>query len=524
MEGIWRLKSLKGSYFCSFIVDIYLPRFIITSNSIKKIKSIVTVHELDILLKDLQALPKECEWVEFKVNNANPQEIGEYLSALSNSACYHSQKYGYLVFGIEDETHRLAGTTFYPSREKKGNQELENWLATQLNPRVDFNIFEYDQSDLHFAVFRVESTRNTPVAFRGIPFIRIGSYKKQLDDHPERERKIWNAADRFAFEREIALQGITEDEVLRIIDYPSFFDMLKMPLPDNRKGIIDRLIEEKVITQQSEIFAITNLGGLLFAREINELDSIARKAVRVIFYQGKNRINTIREQTGKKGYASGFEGLIKFIEDRLPSNEVIDKALRKTVPLYPILAIRELVANAIIHQDFSVKGSSPMVEVFDNRIEITNPGKPLIDPLRFVDHSPESRNEILARFMRRLNICEERGSGIDKVVFECEYHQLPAPEIIVGDNFTRVILHGHKTFSDMDKQDKIRACYLHACLKYVSGELMTNQSLRTRFGIEEHNYSIASRIISDTKDGGLVKDYDPENRSRTYAKYLPVWA
>jgi predicted HTH transcriptional regulator len=191
--------------------------------------------------------------------------------------------------------------------------------------------------------------------------------------------------------------------------------------------------------------------------------------------------------------------------------------------MYPIIAIRELVANAIIHQDFSVSGSSPMIEIFSNRIEITNPGKPIIDPLRFVDHNPESRNEILARFMRRLNICEERGSGIDKVIFECEFNQLPAPEIIVGDNYTRIILYSLKTLRQMDKQDKIRACYLHACLKYVSGEFMTNQSLRERFGIEEHNYSVASRIISDTIASKLVKDYDSDNKSRKYAKYVPYW-
>ena len=154
---------------------------------------------------------------------------------------------------------------------------------------------------------------------------------------------------------------------------------------------------------------------------------------------------------------------------------------------------------------------------------ITNPGKPLIDPLRFVDHNPESRNEILARFMRRINICEERGSGIDKVVFECEYNQLPAPEIIVGDNYTRIILYGHKTLRQMDKQDKVRACYLHACLKYVSGEYMTNQSLRVRFGIEEQNYPMASRIISDTIEAKFIKDYDSESKSRKYAKYVPYW-
>src|SRR5690606_13810323 len=131
--------------------------------------------------------------------------------------------------------------------------------------------------------------------------------------------------------------------------------------------------------------------------------------------------------------------------------------------------------------------------------------------------------ELLARFMRRMNICEERGSGIDKVAFECEYYQLPAPQIMVGDNFTRVVLYSYKTLREMDKDDKVRACYLHACLKYVSGEIMTNQSLRDRFGIEERNYSTASRIISETKSTGLIRDYDPDNRSKTYAKYLPFW-
>lgn len=480
-------------------------------------------RELHVLLKELQALSKETEWVEFKHNNGSPQEIGEYIAALSNSACYHKKQYGYLVFGVEDATHRLVGTDFYPLKERKGNQELENWIATQLTPKIDFNIYDFTFEGMHFAIFRVFATRNTPVRFRGYSYIRIGSYKKNLDDHPERERAIWNKLDNYVFEKAIAESKVTEDDVLQLIDYPSYFDINSIRLPDNRKGILDRLQQDKVIVKNGTKYDITNLGAILFAKDINQFETLARKALRVIFYKGNNRINAVKEQVGKKGYAIGFEGLVKYIADQLPTNEFIDKALRKEVTIYPILALRELAANAIIHQDFEVKGASPMIEVFDNRIEITNPGKPLIDPLRFVDHSPESRNELLARFMRRMNICEERGSGIDKVVFECEYYQLPAPQIIVGDNYTRVVLYSYKTLREMDKDDKVRACYLHACLKYVSGEIMTNQSLRDRFGIEERNYSTASRIISETKGTGLIRDYDPDNRSKTYAKYLPFW-
>lgn len=476
------------------------------------------------LLRELKSLPRECEWVEFKVNNCNPFEIGQYLSALSNSACYHHQPAGYLVFGIQDVTHQLVGTNFSPKTEKKGNQELENWLATQLNPRIDFTIEEFEFNEKKFAIFKIDSTKNTPVSFQGEPFIRIGTYKKPLDEHPERERKIWNNSVVRVFEKATAASSLTQEDILKLVDYVAYFEMLQFPLPDNREGIIAKLIEDRIINEFEGQFSITNIGAIMFAKNIEKFDQLSRKAIRVILYDGINRIKTRKEQIGVRGYAVGFEGLISFLNSNLPTTEVIEGALRKVVSTYPSLAIREIVANAIIHQDFAISGTSPMIEIFDNRVEITNPGKPLIDPLRFVDHSPESRNELLARFMRRVNICEERGSGIDKVVFECERHQLPAPDFIVGDNYTRVILYAPKSLRQMDKQDKVRACYQHSCLKYVSGEIMTNQSLRDRLGVENHNYSTVSRIISDTKESGLIKDYDPDNRSRTYAKYLPFWA
>lgn len=479
------------------------------------------LSEIERLVNELTTLPKETEWVEFKVNNANPQEIGEYLSALSNSAAYHKKSNGYLVFGVEDGSHKIIGTTFKPSREKIGNQEIENWLATQLNPRIDFNILEVEIRGKEVVIFKIDATKHQPVQFKSNAYIRIGSYKKNLDDHPNREKKLWQ--DDEIFEEKTAEKNLTDDRVLELIDYPAFFELLKLPLPSNKKGILERLEQEHIIKSFGGKYDITNLGGILFAKNINSFESLSRKALRVIIYKGVNRTKTVKEQIGARGYATGFEGLIKYIEDQLPTNEEIGKAFRETVTVYPILSIRELVANAIIHQDFSVKGTSPMVEIFDNRIEITNSGKPLINPLRFIDHSPQSRNEILARFMRRLNICEERGSGIDKVISECELYQLPAPDFVEGDNFMRVILYAPKTLRQMDRQDKVRACYQHACLKYVSGEIMSNQTLRERFNIEEHNYSVVSRIIAESIEDGLIKVYDTDSKSKKYAKYVPFW-
>jgi predicted HTH transcriptional regulator len=225
-----------------------------------------------------------------------------------------------------------------------------------------------------------------------------------------------------------------------------------------------------------------------------------------------------------RGYASGFEEMIRSINEQLPANEVLGQAFRREVRMYPEVAIRELVANALIHQDFALRGDGPKVEIFDDRVEITNPGRPLIDTLRFVDEPPLSRNEHLAAMMRRMNICEERGSGIDKALFEIEFHQLPAPEFRVTDQHTVAILSSAIPLARMGKSDRIRACYLHACLRQVSNDMMTNETLRTRLGIVEKDYPKASRIIRETIEAGLVKPYDISNRSRKHAKYLPFWA
>ena len=167
-------------------------------------------------------------------------------------------------------------------------------------------------------------------------------------------------------------------------------------------------------------------------------------------------------------------------------------------------------------------GMSPMVEIFKSRMEITNPGKPLISTLRFIDHAPKSRNEQLAAMLRRMNICEERGSGVDRAIEQCELYQLPAPDFVGEEDFTRVTLFAPQTLRQMSREDKIRACYQHCCLQYIIGEKMTNETLRKRLDISQENYSIASRIIADTVNEKFIK-LDDSTRSRKYAQYIPIW-
>lgn len=477
------------------------------------------------LIRELLKLPNETEWVEFKLNNADPAEMGQYISALANSAALLGKQSAYLVWGVDDQTHDVLGTTFIPSAARHKQQELESWLLQKTAPKIHFRFHDLLTTDEQSVVIlEVQAASHRPVAFDGTEFIRVGSYKKKLRDFAEKERELWRVFDNVPFERQIAAEHITSEQVLKLLDYPAYFDLLDLPLPEGREGILSSLAaDEMILRSNSGKWNITNLGAILFARKLQDFRHLARKAVRLILYRGNSRIETIRELDGNKGYAVGFEGLIDYLKTLLPSNEEIGKAFRKEVPMYPELALRELVANAIIHQDFCLSGTGPMIELFDSRLEITNPGVPLMDTQRFLDTPPRSRNEALASFMRRINVCEERGSGIDKVVAQTEVYQLPAPLFERTEEHTRATLFAFRAYKDMESEDRIRACYMHCCLKYVNREPMNNASLRERFDIEEGNSAMASRVIKQTVEAGMIRLYDP-SANRRVMRYVPFWA
>lgn len=483
----------------------------------------MTEIELKPLLKELVSHSQETEWLEFKLNFHSNEEIGERISALSNGACLSKKQFGFLVFGVEDKTHNIKGTSFRVKSATKGKEDLENWLIQRLDPKIDFKTYEFEYTEgILISMYVIPAAINRPVKFTNQAYIRIGSYTRLLKDFPEKESKIWNRKDSVKFELQIAKENLDADSVVSLLDSQTYFDLLKLPYPSNRQGVVDKFLSENLIVKKSNKYSITNLGAILFAKNLDDFPDLKRKAIRVIVYKHNNKIETIREQTGGKGYVSGYQGLIDWVNSQLPANEEIGKAFRDDKRMYPEIAVRELLANAIIHQDFEEKGF-PMVEIFSDRIEITNPGIPLITPERFIDEY-QSRNDMLADLMRRLGICEEKGSGIDKVIFYNEVYQLPAPDILIQEKHTKVIMYSYKTLNQMDKKDKIRACYQHCCLRYVSNDKMTNQSLRDRFQIESKNAAIASRIIKEALKDNVIKEDDPESNSRKYKKYIPFWA
>jgi predicted HTH transcriptional regulator len=475
------------------------------------------------MVNEFQNLSYETEWLEFKQNNSKPEDIGEYISALANSSALIGKPKAYLIWGIENNTHKIIGTNFKPNSIKIGNEELENWLLRQLSPKINFRFHTLDIDELKVILLEIESAFRHPVRFKDNEYIRIGSYKKKLKEHPEKERELWRVFDHIPFEKEIAVENVSAEEVLRLLNYPDYFNLTHLPLPENRTGILEAFKSEGMITESSSgRWNITNFGAVLFAKKLSEFSHLKRKAIRFIQYRDDSKFKTIREVISDQGYATGYESLIKTIMQLVPSEEVIEHAFRKEITMFPELAIRELVANAMIHQDFHIRGTSIMVELFANRIEITNPGLPLVATDRFLGGRPKSRNEAIAAFMRRINICEERGSGIAKVVMQTEFHKLPAPLFRTVDEHTQAILFAQKAIKEMDKSERIRACYLHASLRYFQHNLMTNTTLRERFNIDIKNSAIVSRIIADTIKAKLIRCQDDTVGSKA-RKYIPFW-
>jgi predicted HTH transcriptional regulator len=417
------------------------------------------------------------------------------------------------VWGVDD-THAIVGTTVKPKFDKIGNEELESWLLQKLAPKLNFRFHEVTVEGYRVVLLEIERARGQPTQFAGIEYCRIGSYKKKLKDHPQKERELWRVFDRTPFEDSVAREHVSPYEVLKLLDYPRYFTLIDRPLPSNQDHILTALEEDRLIRKNDAgTWDIANLGAILFAKRLVDFGPLGRKTV----------LATLKEHVEPTGYAAGFEGLIKLINGLIPANEVVGQALRKTVPMYPEPAVRELVANALIHQDFFITGAGPMIEIFSDRMEVTNPGEPLVATERFVDNPPRSRNESLASLMRRMGICEERGSGVDKVVSETEQAQLPAPLFEVPDDSTRAILFAHRPLTKMDRADRVRACYLHACLRYVNREYLTNASLRERFGLDEKNSATASRFIKEAVEDGAIVPAD-EGAARKLMKYMPRWA
>ena len=484
-----------------------------------------TEDYLQSIVRELTKLPFETEWAEFKCNTKDPERTAKYISGLSNSAKLCDKPFAYLVWGIDDSTHKIVGTSFNYHLSKKGNEELEAWLNHEIVPKINFKFYDVNMPEgKKVVLLEIPCAENEPTKFRNQPYIRIGSNLKCLTEYKDKEAELWRAFDSTPFELRIAESNVKIEDIGSRLDLVSYFNVVGIPYPGNMEDIADALSKEKFIRHNSAgNWDITNLGALMIAKDLESFDNLNRRPIRVIWYKGNDRLATIKEKVFSKGYIIDYEDIMEYLMTIIPQEEIIEGPLRKSLYGYPEIALRELLANIMVHQALDQRGTNPMVELFSERIEFSNPGAPLIAIDRIIDTVPVSRNENLAGFMHRCGICEERGSGFDKVVDSTCKNCLIAPLVENQNNqFTKVVLFKKVPFEIITKEDRIRTCYMLACLAYINFSAISNSDVRRTFGLEDNKVK-ASRIIKDTLKANRIKLVD-EKASDKNKRYVPIWA
>ncbi len=467
----------------------------------------------------LYPIPTELNEIDWKSGLSDKKErLAQHLCAFSNL-----EGGGFLVYGVNNDATMFSVTKGEADDIIKtlGNIALNN-LSQSI--QIQHKTIDYNGNALLFIYIPEQAEK--PLYLRGKTI--YDSYYRSAGQTVKMSKEavkfMISASHGISFESQIAMPNLSVEKVLKLLDYKRFYERLDKNSPKSTDSIIATLSAYDFITQDSNSLNITNLGAILLANDIRNFSHLKGKIVRVLRYVGTNNQMLDKEQTFVSGYAVGFEDMVDYIMKNLPQQEIIEGALRKNKTEYPRKTIREFLANCLVHQDIAVTGSQIIVEIFSDRVVMTNPGSPLNDVNRFIDLPPRSRNEDLAQSLLLLNICERRGSGVDRAIEAVEAAFLPPPKFTKGEFFTRVFIYGAQKLSAMSKQDKIRACYQHCCLLHENNKEMTNQSVRERFEIDKNNYPIASRIINDTLGAGLIKVADPENVSRKLASYIPYYA
>ena len=310
---------------------------------------------------------------------------------------------------------------------------------------------------------------------------------------------------------------------MQLLDVQSYFDLRKRPFPSTRREALDALVQKQLLRSVGAGFAITNMGALLLAKRMADFETVARKAVRVVVYDGvsKAKVRGGKDVTEPQGYAVAFQALVDLIHSE-SAHEDMTRAVRTTTHAYPKKAIREILGNALVHQDFNERGTGVTVDIYDDRIEVTNPGLPVLPVDRFIDENL-SRNEKFAAALRQLGICEERGHGMDAVVSEIESAVLPPYQCRLGTRHTTVILAGYKALKNLAPDERSHAVYQHCCLRYVNSQTTSNESVRERFKIEKQNAATASRLLAEAVATTKIRPVDASAANKLM-RYVPYWA
>lgn len=484
-------------------------------------------QEILELVYSLSGFPNETEWIEFKEGNSEPTRIARDISALANSAAFLGREYAYKVWGLEDQTHQLAGTSFNPLVKKgKGNQALFIWLRNVLSRNANYEFLQMDYDGKHFVVLRIRAASMQPVYYDKDAYIREGSSSTRLEPGSTKEAELWRRLQREGYELRCAQEDLDAESVIDALDIDTYYGLLRLRKPHEPSDLLRPLVEQDLLKlQDNGRYSITNLGALLIAKRLSDFSGLRRRILRVVRHEGKGNLRILEDRHFDCGYSLALPEAQAHIMSSVPSKEVLDGAFRRVAHSYPEAAVRELLSNVVMHQDLSDTTAGPTVGIFENRIVFSNPGVSLIPVERMLNARPKTRNGALVSVMRQMDLCEEDGTGWDIAVDACEEAHLPAPAASCDEELgTQVTLFGGRAYDHMTKAERKNAVYWHACLLYAQGESMSNQTLRERFGLESarRNVIAMSRLIRECLDDRLIREED-EDSSDKFRRYIPYW-
>ena len=414
----------------------------------------MTEQDLNILLDELCSQPQELQWLEFKLNKGSitNEEIGEYISALSNGATITNKPFGYMVWGVQDQTQNIFGTNFVFSKAKQGNQDLELWIRNLLHPKINFQIFEFKYAGIHpIVLLRIPAAKNEPTYFQKKSYIRIGSHKTDLRNHTELIRIIYNSQ---------------EDWSAKIIDKASIYD-----LDVDAINLAKEKFKEKSTraTFYNEIDSWDN-STFLDKAKININGKITNTSIILLGKEEASHylLPAIAEITWKlemeeKAYEHFGTPLLlnttKVLQNIrnvkykfFPDNEL----LATTVNKYDTRTILEALNNCIAHQDYSFHKRIIVTEKIDKLI-FSNAGsfyEGNPDDYSNGEKTPERyRNYWLANAMVNLGMIDRLGYGIHTMYVAQRNRFFPLPDYLQSEPQKVVLqLYGHSIDENYSKQ------------------------------------------------------------------------
>lgn len=497
-----------------------------------------TTHAED-LLYSLVGYPSNTEWLAFVGSEIDVQQIGKDVCAVANSAAFHGRGNGYCVWGVSPNSHKFVGTTFSPTETKSpSGQRIVLWLKANLSEGTRFSFDVLDAWGKRFVVLKVNAAAGHPVRFNGKPYLRHGNKTKKLQVGSPREVELWHRVQGPNRELSVVMEGVSPNQLHELLNLEAYRALMRSGRTNGGLAYVGNLtgedalladLEEREIirAQEGGSYAITVMGALLLATKLSAFDELARRMIRIVRFAGRGAYEIADQEVFDEGYATALPKAEAYVASNTPTGDLAEGGVYLRVGhAYPRRAVRELLVNSVLHQDIQAFTPGPLVSIYDNRIEFSNPGSSLVPPNQMLNARPKTRNVALSTQLRDMGICEEWGVGWDMVVQACEEaHMLPPKTVSTEEGGTVVTLRRCGGYEAMSRSDRESAVYWHACLRYAQGESFSNTTLRERFGLpnEQKNVLAMSRLIRDCQTVGLIK-VENEKSGAKFRRYVPAWA